>query len=674
MTALATPIVDLDDLQTGASWDNSQAASGIFQSNEIYINASTKIFYFKGTAGGSFENLGSGVTGQALYSFFKDRWKNDPNLPQYEFPMLSITNEQFEFINGWKPDDTTAVTHATSGGTSTTRKMIRTAGWSEVDENGNVGRRYFGAISLGTLGDDDQPYYVQDSSFTATTDTTDYTGPVNEAIQFFGDTGVDASSPINANLASYFKIFVRTRGKTYADADLADIGVTSGVTYIVYRFPVSNATDLNINTTADAALTGATITAIDGDATTISVTTSADHGLYVGAPVTISGTTNYNGTYTIAGVGTTTTFTISDTNHNVAAEATGTAILGGVASIAVNYLANPDSGTGDVVIKGDYAQGVTYAVGDVVFDVANSQGDANGPRWYYVDATTGPSNATTMAADTGNTWTLWIDANAAGTNGLTGQRDIEETDTWSAYTAVIDATNSTKEAVYEYTQYLLRQSSNINDNSVDSTARNGDIADTLAFFVGPTLNTYNDTTIPFATTIDNIASVDVNNVQYNEAVAVTRGGSLAPTSHVAPIVVLVSINFNGNLSGDNDAIFYAYYLQGEGAQAGNDYGTTGAIQVKESNGNNVGQTTNAGAQDGQMTGAQDVPSGGVYEFNYAYDGDTTNGRTGGTPVTIVVVSIGLNTGQYVSTEATITELPTTISLVAPLERNYTNPA
>ena len=67
-----------------------------------------------------------------------------------------------------------------------------------------------------------------------------------------------------------------------------------------------------------------TITAIDGDATTITVTTGTDaHGLAAGNIVTIDGTTNYNGTFTVAGITDADTFTISSTSHNYAAEAAG---------------------------------------------------------------------------------------------------------------------------------------------------------------------------------------------------------------------------------------------------------------------------------------------------------------------------------------------------------------
>jgi len=735
---ITTPIVDLDDINT--SWDNSAFATGIFESSEVYIDADNKVFYFKN--GGNFATAGSGVTGQALYSFFKDRWKNDPYLPQYEFPMLSITNEQFEFINGWKIDDTQTV--AQSGGyNATTRKMIRTAGWSEVEVDGTVSRRYFGFVSLGELGSTDQIYFVQDDSFEATPADTAYTDAVNEAIQFYGNidtaaggdaaaddfvgealvTGITGASivvstktvtsnghgliagdvikvssvtdadidgfyiidsadtntfvirdalpsgasdvsdlvvdQVGFDRSTYYKAFVRTRGKTYADADLVDIGVSS-TTYIVYRFPVTNATDLNINTTDDTAFTGATVSLIDGDGTTITVDTTGSHGLYAGAPVTISGTTNYNGNFVVAGVTDANTFTVSSTT-SAASETAGTTRLQYTTTMDVTYLPNPDSGTGDVVIKGDWTTATTFALGDVVFDVGNSSGAAGGARWYYLDATTGASTGANLAADTNNTWVEWTP----------GQRDIEENGTYSAYSIVYDLNNggttpgATKEVAYEYAQYLLRLTTDINAGA--NTNRRGDIADPLVFFVGSTLNTYSDTSIPSAVVLDDIADNDVNNVQYNEAVLVTGRTNRI---HVAPTVVQVTINFNNNLFNDLDAIFYAYYTTGTDTGSGTrDFGTPRALEVQKVSGgvaNTVGSDVN-----------NNVPNNGVYSFNYAYTADDTNGRTTGenaADVNITIVALGLETGQYVTTTGNITEAGATFSLVAPLERNYTDPA
>lgn len=177
-----------------------------------------------------------GVTGQCLYSFLKEEWKTDTNLVKYPFPMQSITNEQFEFIEGWEPFN------------DSTRKLIRTAGWAEVAVGGSVKRQYSGIITLGSIGETDVAYYQQTSAAAAVNFT--YDGPVNEAVQIYGD-----SSNGNFDYRQYFKIFVRVQGKKYAQSRIADIGVST-MTYIVYRFPLANESDLKI-TTSDAIISSA---------------------------------------------------------------------------------------------------------------------------------------------------------------------------------------------------------------------------------------------------------------------------------------------------------------------------------------------------------------------------------------------------------------------------------
>lgn len=211
----------------------------LIQGTEITIDPATKTITLN-LAG----NLSAdGVTGLCLYSFFKEEWKDDTTLIKYDFPMVSITNEQFEFVKGWKPAN------------DATRKLIRTAGWAEVD--GTVNREYAGIVSLGSLGETDQPYFQQESSG-APTNTT-YTGPVNEAVQIYGD-----ATNGNFDYRNYFKLFVREQGKKYAFSQISDIGVST-MTYIVYRFPLSNENDLKISETdvnigTNAPYTGINIT------------------------------------------------------------------------------------------------------------------------------------------------------------------------------------------------------------------------------------------------------------------------------------------------------------------------------------------------------------------------------------------------------------------------------
>ena len=45
-----------------------------------------------------------GVTLKCLYSFLKEQWKNNISLIKFPFPMTPITDEQFEFYNGWNLD------------------------------------------------------------------------------------------------------------------------------------------------------------------------------------------------------------------------------------------------------------------------------------------------------------------------------------------------------------------------------------------------------------------------------------------------------------------------------------------------------------------------------------------------------------------------------------------
>ncbi len=94
--------------------------------------------------------------------------------------------------------------------------------------------------------------------------------------------------------------------------------------------------------TADEAVV---IASIDGNATTISVTTATAHGLLAGQHVTIAGTVGYNGVYTIATAADTTHFTITDAGHDLDAEATGMAGHQGhalvLASLDVSLAAAP---------------------------------------------------------------------------------------------------------------------------------------------------------------------------------------------------------------------------------------------------------------------------------------------------------------------------------------------
>lgn len=208
---------------------------------ELTINTGSKTIAINPGSGDLDATVG-GVTGQALFSALKILWRNSSTYIKFPFPMEMITPEQFEFINGWLPADTT------------TRKAIRTAGWVERNTSGNITKMFAGIISLGSMGGSDQPYYQQVDSSTASVNFT-FTGTVNEAIQILDDPNGDGSYADGYDRRSYLKLFVREYTKVYAQAQLSDIGVSGNMTYIVYRFPLSNSTDLKI-TENDATVGG----------------------------------------------------------------------------------------------------------------------------------------------------------------------------------------------------------------------------------------------------------------------------------------------------------------------------------------------------------------------------------------------------------------------------------
>jgi hypothetical protein len=167
-----------------------------------------------------------GVALQCLYSFLKEEWKADAGLIKYPFPMLAITEEKFELINGWDFAD------------ATTKQLIRTGGWALKDTGGTTQEEYAGIVTLGSLDAGDQVYYQQTSTSGAVNMV--LTGPANQAVKTYG-----AAAYGNFDYRSYFKIFCREYQKSYASAQLSDIGVTT-MTYQVYRFPVANTADTKI--------------------------------------------------------------------------------------------------------------------------------------------------------------------------------------------------------------------------------------------------------------------------------------------------------------------------------------------------------------------------------------------------------------------------------------------
>lgn len=225
-------IIDPDLLADSAADDGSQ---------EVYINTTTK--RIKLVVVGNLSNTGvqneNGVTLKALYSFLKEQWRTDPNtknLAAFPFPMVPITDESFEFVEGWDFLNDTA------------RYLIRDAGWTVKNTSGNTIAMWAGIIGLGSIETNDQLYYQQATGGAAA--NVQLTGQINQAVQILRDDDGDGNYAEGSDYdrRSYFALFAREESQLYGKSTLADIGVTTMASQ-AYRFPISTGADLKIEDT-----------------------------------------------------------------------------------------------------------------------------------------------------------------------------------------------------------------------------------------------------------------------------------------------------------------------------------------------------------------------------------------------------------------------------------------
>lgn len=213
---------------------------------------------------------------------------------------------------------------------------------------------------------------------------------------------------------------------------------------------------------------------------------------------------------------------------------------------------------------------------------------------------------------------------------------------------IIDGNGGTAEQIYEFVQWSLRRTTDID---AQAGTQVGEIADDLLLFVGDTLKTLSVTNAAGGGSgvfIDDFQSADTNRLVFTDNTA---------TERTFPFVAVLTINFGDNLRLDASSKYWVYFATLPGAS--NDFGESGALIVDD----------NAGADmAGTISGATSI------QKTFNYDGNVQGGRTAGTDADIVVVGLGLATGQYVKATATLgRSITNSVSLVAALERNYANP-
>lgn len=597
------------------------------QNTEVTVDTDAKTIQLE-IAG----NLGNeGVTLQALYSFLKEEWKADANLIKFPFPMLAITEEKFEIINGWDFKDTT------------TRQLIRTGGWG-LNPAGTVVEEYAGIITLGSLGDTDQVYFQQVGS--GATANIALPGVVNQAVKIYGD-----GSHGSVNYRSYFKLFVREYAKSYGMAQLSDIGVGT-MTYQVYRFPLTNATDLKIVATdanvigkapyfGTSTASGTDGVAVAGDETFTSAAAAFAVG-DVGKFICIESGTNM-GFYKIV---TRNSATSVELDRVMPANGSSIAYTVCPGAMKLTWYAAAQTKTGfnfgdanfHLIIEGNQGSAEQiYTFAQYMLrqnrDIDDGAGTQTGKTVNALLQFTGDALAT-LPYDTGK-GTFINDFKSSDTNRLSFS-DSAVTTTKRARDGSNTATITTA------TAHGLVPGDAVTISGVGGTGYNG--AGVVGTTPTPTSFTYANTGTLETETADTAGTVYDRNYR------------------TYPYVAALTLNFGDNLKNDAAAKYWVFFTDDNaGVNLGHDFGTADAIIAK----------TQAGVD---MTG--DVSAASSVQLTYDYDGNVQRGAgSAGQDAPITVVALGLTTGQYVSATGTIARsTANVVSLVAALERNYSNPA
>ena len=216
------------------------------------------------------------------------------------------------------------------------------------------------------------------------------------------------------------------------------------------------------------------------------------------------------------------------------------------------------------------------------------------------------------------------------------------------FRVVIDGNGQRISDIYQRSQLDLRSENNINTNT--SAPVIGETADSFCSFVG------SDLIMAPGVHLDNFNPIDKNKVKHNP----TAGLDLT-----FPFTAVLKLEFSTHLINDNAAEYAVFFANDDspGNGAGANFGTPSAVIVEDASATPV-------AMAGSISNASEI------NLAYSYTNNTQRGPSSGdTDVPIVVVAIGLNTGQYIAASGTITRSDSNVvSLVSSIERNYSTPS
>jgi hypothetical protein len=701
--------------------------TGTADEKSVHYDTDTRLFYLLEQG-----NLSSdGVTMLAFHSFTKEEWKDDDTLPMHPFPMIGIDFDagKWEFgtdpsgnYNGWVAADD----DATNG--IYTRRLFRNAGWNEYDDAGVLLARYANITTLGSFEDtaNDKAYYALGDDPTDTGAAIDfiYAGPVNEAIKFYEEIGdLSGDSPSFATTST----ITRTSGSFVTDGFLVGGQVTvqgstsNDGTYVLTDVAALTLTVTGTPLTVEA--WGTSHIAVNNDNVFnafLRIRDADPNGkTYSQASLIDGGESALVNKVIKVPLANATDLNISESDANIAANSPYTQIL-------IRYF--------DQAFSRKVDSAVTARDFGIVVDVGTHSGvDGSAPGGGSVlttaegGMTVGQYNGGTLRIHEGTDADLEfpIVSNDATTITVTGTLSSGSNISFTAQRA--SAIVATKNEIYEKIQYLLRQAADI--DSTDQTV-NGKTADALLNFVGPDLNCgfyspSNPNGGGSGVIIEGFKADDTNNLYFYD-----NGG----TKRNYPFVAAGTLNFNQNLVLDSDPYYWLFYEYTtrtnltDGAIVGpsgnvadlespggnlpslsvNDYIKVDGFANDVNNGVYIVTVVNTDTQDytvRKLDGETLIAESGVtidvdehpidsdgaiivdnnagsdiagavtaaqISFDYDYDNNVQGGRASGTDASVILIAIGLETGQYVrSTAYTITRATgLSFTATASLERNY----
>lgn len=620
-----------------------------------------------------------GITGQCVYSHAMISWKDDNFLiANAPMPMFTIDADAGKFLigqdasgnnNGWNWEDD-------AGFSIRTRKLLRNAGWDEINSAGAITASYAGIGTLGAFEDVDNDYaYYHFGNNTRVDDTVAFTfpGPVNEAIKFY-----DASV---------------TRAQTTPNGyDFTDGGAS--------------------NDSIDRNDGGSFIT----------------DGYKVGGQIEVSNanTPANNGTYEILAISASsvevaTASLTADTDDNTA-----TLAIDNSNRIALKLRVRDSDPKGKTFSQASLASGNYSALrsGFMTFPLANASDQK-------IDAT--DSDITSNSPYTGMSITYYATAQSLGGGGVLVGGPYN-------FGIVVDCNGGSAQEVYEFIQYQLRQATDIDADAnepniglmLDGLARfvgdsfeAGSVDGGLSFPVNPDgggsgvfLSNLAATSKNSTTMFDNTGTVrgypigtpvtlDFNQTLIDDTVAkyvlffdytirtavadlvinsgtgadgtFTSAGSNLPSSLDNGVGAYVRIS---GLTGDDAAMNGIYQVTAMTSQASWD--------VTRYDGQTIVTTTSAAANLDEH--AVDCPDAIIvdddlgsdvsglasadYQFTFDYSNNVQGGRSGGTDADVVCKAIGQETAQYAQSSIQTIEsgVNLTVPVTAQIERNFNNPA